>query len=62
MCLYLVVKIKYEIWTCQGSKLCKFAMYELYNQIHQCIDINSDLMIQITQDILSSNMDNNTFE
>ncbi|CAG8543277.1 15933_t:CDS:10, partial [Cetraspora pellucida] len=62
MCPYLGVEVKHEMRTCQGSKLCEFGAHELYNQTHQCVDINSDLMMRITKEISSSNMDNNTFE
>ncbi|CAG8764090.1 30757_t:CDS:1, partial [Racocetra persica] len=51
MCPYLGVEVKCEMRTCQGSKLCKFATSEFYN----------DLVLQITQKILSNNIDNNTF-
>ncbi|RIB03407.1 hypothetical protein C2G38_2149530 [Gigaspora rosea] len=56
------VEVKREMQTCQGSKLCEFAASELHNQTHQCVDINSDLMMRISQEISSSNMDTNTFE
>ncbi|RIB13258.1 kinase-like domain-containing protein [Gigaspora rosea] len=56
------VEVKREMRTCQGSKLCEFAASELHNQTHQCVDINSYLMMRISQEISSSNMDTNTFE
>ncbi|RIB14930.1 hypothetical protein C2G38_2039787 [Gigaspora rosea] len=63
MCPYLGVEVKREMRTCQGSKLCEFAASELHNQTHQCVvDINSDLMMQISHEISSSNMETNTFE
>ncbi|CAG8845964.1 3434_t:CDS:1, partial [Racocetra persica] len=43
MCTYLGIEVKCEMRTCQGSKLCKFAASELYNETHQDVDLNSDL-------------------
>ncbi|CAG8667545.1 324_t:CDS:2 [Cetraspora pellucida] len=45
MCSYLGVEVKCEIQTCQGSKLCEFAANELHNQAHQCVNINSNLIM-----------------
>ncbi|CAG8781389.1 4329_t:CDS:10, partial [Cetraspora pellucida] len=62
MCPYLNVEVKREMHTCQGSKLCEFSVDELQNKTHQSMDIDSDLMTHITQEISPNNLDNNTFD
>ena len=54
MCPYLGVEVKHEMRTCQGSKICEFAAFELHNQTHQCVDINSNLMIRISHLVISN--------
>ncbi|CAG8820044.1 17810_t:CDS:2, partial [Cetraspora pellucida] len=62
ICPYLNVKVKRKMRTCQGSKLCVFSADEIQNETHQNVDINSDFMTKIAQEISSSNLNNNTFE